>query len=193
MDSDGQDSGRAIPRCKEATMKKISREECYQTALVNLWNHIDALQKEVEWLERVGSERKAMTVDQIRAYMSDNHSFDMSIRLAEEIQPLTVQQGFVPEWSKAPLRATEWACGFLKGPEWCDEDTVIYIPRPSPKTREKDRDELLEEFQMDISKKFGWIPNGNTVWQFIAEELADGKPLKDLCRAAGISLTVTEE
>lgn len=44
-------------------MKKISREECYQTALVNLWNHIDALQKEVERLES----ENGFTVDWSRA------------------------------------------------------------------------------------------------------------------------------
>lgn len=138
MDSDGQDSGRAIPRYKEATMNKISREECYQTVLVNLWNHIDALQKEVERLEKVSGHQWPDGAVKIRKqYVYDNGTI---------------------------------------GP-------VTEIPRPAPKTRERTMEEKIEEF-----KRRGVFPNLWNCWESLQDSTID-----DLCLAAGIELTVTEE
>lgn len=104
--------------------------------------------------------------------------------LVEIVQPLTVQQGFVPDWSKAP----EWAnCVSLYWARMHGSDRSFHgeailfdnIPRPAPKMRQKTREEKVAE----IVAKIG---DNGMLWEY-SDEVVDY-----ICRAAGIPIEVAE-
>ena len=100
------------------------------------------------------------------------------------INALQEEQGFVPDWSKAPSWAlsatTKWS-GHTSSIE--DEDIINIIPRPLPPKVERAR--TREEL-------------GNELWNLgvrIGDTFHDLKEesVKDLCLVNGVSLTVLEE
>lgn len=182
-------------------MKKITLEDFWVLGSEELWNHIDALQKEVERLESEnGLDRKTISVEGIEAFLRKKlhgwyiGSVDLDKEfgphgygfLAEIIQPLTAQQGFVPDWSKAPDTADRidicWASGHYR-------EGFHSIPRPTPKTGEKTAQQLAKEY---VDKMVGG-GNRADAYLILVEKLHNGEKLDDLCTAVGISLTVTEE
>lgn len=69
---------------------------------------------------------------------------ELVFTLARIVAPLTVQQGFTPDWSKAPELARGIAILWRTHDDG-DPDTIQYIPRPAPKMRRKTMSELSRE------------------------------------------------
>lgn len=118
--------------------------------------------------------------------------------LCRTIQPLTRRQGFVPDWSKAP----EWAnCVSLYWARMHGSDrsfegeAVMFdaIPRPAPKMREMSAFEKVFAYTVWKSKKraeAGYEDSPYYSSNLLAIELAEGKTIDELCKAAGISTQV---
>ena len=177
-------------------MKKISREECYQTALVNLWNHVNALQTELDRLERVGSEG-VVEADDVK-WIVNNYA-----ELGVEVygKQFFLYKGYsLVYWDAethdgTPMRYREvlkrefgecqhpegvnpsGASDYTVGDGWKD---IPKRKRPAPKTRERTREEKIAL----IIEKNG---DNGMLWEY------DDKTLDYICQALNISLTVTEE
>lgn len=104
---------------------------------------------------------------------------DVAVSIAKAVQPLTVKQGFVPDWSKAP----EWANGVRIEWSTCPPTAdgrmwITDLPRPKVK-----RMRTREEKEIAVGNKLNIYG--------ICTMLSDSS-LDDLCRAANISLEVEE-
>lgn len=97
--------------------------------------------------------------------------------LARAIQPLTVQQGFVPDWPKAPEYANSVKWHWSRD---TDGGNVIST-RPAPKMRQKTREEKIADLRSNAV-----IMNWPTIGQ-LKDDTID-----DLCRAASIPLETEE-
>lgn len=118
--------------------------------------------------------------------------------LWEAIQPLTVKQGFVPDWSKAPTRNKKLPDKAAVFWYWDDggiaSGTAIHHwHRPAPKMRPKTGFEKISawtEWKKAQRKANHFTDSPYYASQLLAEELVEGKSIDDLCRAAGIPLEV---
>lgn len=173
-------------------MKKITREEfdrLYRVPLGadELWTRIQEAQcSEPMNVDQIEPVLRKVFQDKFGSSQPTTEWMDCLYKMAKAVAPLTVQQGFVPDWSKAP-EGTVGCVAFFTGsveaywkPGATGCDNVTFIPRPAPKTRERTHQEKVHE----LMKKITIDP----VFQSVNKELVD-----NLCRAAGISLTVTEE
>lgn len=160
-------------------MKKIKRGDFWMLDADEAWGHVNALQTELDRLERAWREWKAMTVEEIENFlkMAPHGTVTSRKSLAEYIQPLTVQQGFVPDWSKAPDTVDWidicWAPGHYR-------EGFLSIPRPAPKTRERtarEKNTALRDF-ICLNPNF---------------DFGDASTVEEMLTRANISLTVTEE
>ncbi len=140
-----------------------------------------------------------MSVDQIEPYLRmafcdkfgmaqpTTEWMDALLKMAKAVQPLTVQQGFVVDWSKAP----SWAQGvriifddgqaWIGGPEgkcfppqgrWFK--TIEYHNRPTPKATPRTTGEKCADLIHRITT------------------MLDPDEIDELCKAAGIPIEVTE-
>ena len=114
--------------------------------------------------------------------------------LLPKVQKLTVKQGFVVDWKSVPDKAQ---CVVVRWSEdsadsWRTSSKVIQvIPRPTPKPHKRTNTELIEalaEYMYHDNQE-----NYDVIFRLIAEKLANGEKLDDLCQAAGISLEVNDE
>lgn len=112
-----------------------------------------------------------------------------SDRELDAIRALTVQQGFVVDWSEAPDYAVRAAV------VWSAQDGPWHtefhsIPRPAPKMRQKTEMEKAESWIEWKIRTHG--DNEIDARESLIRRLLEGKTIDDLCRAAGIPLETTE-
>lgn len=174
--------------------KRITREELDEILGKNSpWEEIDA-----ELWSRIQEAQSSepMSLNDIDKFLSDAGvewvEFETKLDgkkpglrpLSQLIQPLTVQQGFVPDWSKAGAGVRGYVC------RWWYKDTFssidageFFFQRPAPKTRQKTREERVNS----IINTMG----GDLASYALTSKLSDST-IDDLCRAAGIPLETTE-
>lgn len=144
-------------------MNKITREEFGMLSWAELWDRFDSLQSELEALE--GGQGFVVTNDMWEDCPTDTIGW----------QPVWV----VKDFSEG---------GVIRLPM----NVNAYIPRPLPPkvTREFTSEQKVERL---LHKRMA-STNGTLadIWASIARDLADGKPLDDLCTAAGIPITTEE-
>ena len=190
-------------------MKMITREELDEFVRVAIIDHRNAYDTEFRctgplWsrIQEVQSS-EPMSVDQVEPVLRKvfcdkfvdsqptTEWMDTLLKMAKAIQPLTVKQGFVVDWSKAPKGKP--VTGIQVTWSWWDNEEEFFkrstvpalcyafIPRPAPKMRPKTRDEKVDDLR------------GNAVimnWPTLGE-LKDST-IDDLCLATGIPLEATE-
>lgn len=167
-------------------MNKITREEfefhrCAKDAKY-LWSRIqEAQSSEPMSLDKIGR----MLQDELKTkfpFKFDRFESEEWIgailAMAKTVQPLTVQQGFVVDWLKAPEWATEWdGCWFGNVVEDGGRQfkrTWITIPRPTdntkPKTTGEKRNDLIDAIM----------------------NMTSPDEIDELCKVAGIPLETTK-
>lgn len=136
-------------------VKKISRGDFWMLDADEAWSHVNAIQKELDRIGRVGH---GMVERIIRVEGRDGNSLEAHY-----------QDG------------RSQVFDFVDG-EWA--------PHPVPKAWERTKGQLCLAWVKWAEKNStsAWIPEME-----LATRLANGEKLDDLCRAANISLTVTEE
>ena len=186
-------------------MKRITRKE-FEALKGTLWGrspqgygefsntmerHWDRIQ-EVQSSEPMSVESIEVVIKQV---MVDNDSHYLTWpdvlkarEIAKAIQPLTVQQGFTPDWSKAP----EWTGGVIV--QWSndmlspmDKCFCHFIPRPIPKMRPKTPHEKLTDLMAHGTSAT------RITWMEVARATTlEGKTLDDLLADRGIATEVQE-
>lgn len=180
-------------------MGKITREEydkyIFQEATSNLrgaahkalWSRIQEAQSSepmsVDQIEPVL--RKAFQ-DKFGPSQPTTDWMDLLHKMAKAVAPLTVQQGFVPDWSKAEAGHVGIVLYFTEWPEITyghAHGLAGYIRRPAPRMRQKTRDEKVHDL---------YKPYGAQDWSIGMTDALAESTIDDLCRAAGIPLEVPE-
>lgn len=133
--------------------------------------------------------REPMSVEEITGLLQGIGWPAECRKVAKIFQPLTVQQGFVVDWSKAPKDAegvaiiwngVGYGCACYSQIETDTNSALIeFIPRPAPKMRQKTREEKIS----GIVAKIG---DNGMLWEY-SDEVVDY-----ICRAAGIPLETEE-
>lgn len=184
-------------------MNKITREEFENCVTYNkseyLWSRIQEAQSS-ETMDY--SELRQRILNRVEQWSNTNIG-TIADAVAQEVLPLTVQQGFVPDWSKAPKVDGElpdkaavfwyWDLGGVK-----KYPAFQHWHRPAPKMRQKTDEQLLENLVESYFKtdgKAGLAEHDTRLadaWAKVAREMVAGKSIQDLCRAAGIPLEVPE-
>ncbi len=181
-------------------MKNITREEFERLVFELTGRNVLNASAEMFWSRiQEAQSSEPMSVDQIepvlRKVFQDKFGssqpttewMDFLYKMAKDVAPLTVQQGFIPDWSKAQYDG-------VKGVTWCfvyeTEEEISgdmahgyesydgYIPRPTPKTRERTRDDKIAKLV-----ELGYVINARML------NGAKDSTIDDLCTASGISLT----
>lgn len=118
-------------------------------------------------------------------HVASHGTMTLSMAIAKEIQPLTVQQGPLVDWSKAQydgVKGVTWQYVYQTEEEMKHELGAGYdgyIPRPAPKMRQKTREEKIS----GIVAKIG---DNGMLWEY-SDEVID-----QICRAADIPLETPE-
>lgn len=139
----------------------MAKNESYKEAL---WSRIQEVQSSepmsVEQIENaIYQKALARGVDKFAKPGTMDFGRWIKDYLIPAIIPLTVQQGFVPDWSKAP----EWATSIVMlwsrqdEPWGCGPTEFNRIPRPVPKMRPKTRKEKVQAIRgsgmfLDVDK-----------------------------------------
>lgn len=168
----------------DAKSRKVEQE---------LWHHIQSLQDELDRKELMSVEDLADMVE-LKQYGFMKSTMRSDIEdVCRILQPLTVQQGFVPDWSVAPHWALQfvghWAVNIELSDKWHGE---FVIPRPTPPKVKRER--MATEKTSDLVRHYKKTLGLDRILSLdkIIEELDSGKTLSDLCTAAGIDLFVEE-
>lgn len=173
------------------SMPALGYEE-FSSFMEHHWSRIQEAQSSepMSWEDVEDIIKPLMTKEQYA--MNDFEGVRHSAIVAKGIAPYTSKQGFIPDWSKAP----EWCVGWR--PTWERRGVVApwvvtpfeycagpFVPRPTPKTRERTVEELIAAWVSEYNKK-----NNTDAGAFhLSKLLASGHSLKWLCETDNISLT----